>query len=484
MRALAIVLTLPTFGFGAVWTEHRDPRGFVVKHPPGWAVDTPGKDMMVVHDAGGAAQAIAYGFMTRREVTSRQWIEQQFPSKFGLRFQQARVGAVQQVRGDLATAVVSYSSPSGAGRANLLCSVRGGAGMLFIIAAPAQQFESAKSDLVAILQSFSVLGNGGNGGNGSGGGLGVEWTQWRDPAEGAYTIDAPKGWKIEGGLVRRSTVDVHAWNRFTSPDGQTMILSSDRDIPSYVLPTQTMMQLGTREGTMYNPGYGTQMMVMRYMPGPVYAEMFARKIGGNTIQIKDRRERKDLEQIANRQTANLGAGVASIQNHYGEISFMSGNRAGYVLAGTEIMANTDQRMGGTWLVTFLAGFLCPAGKPQETLAIGEHILNSTRYNPQWVRSQQHTTMQTSAIVTETNEYVSRIRSESYWAQQASHDRTARNFDDTIRGVQRVVDPETGIEYEAVAGKNYYYRVHTTGAVVGTDLTDTPNIDVTLLTQVR
>jgi hypothetical protein len=30
------------------WTDHRNPKGFALKHPAGWIVETPEKDMVVV----------------------------------------------------------------------------------------------------------------------------------------------------------------------------------------------------------------------------------------------------------------------------------------------------------------------------------------------------------------------------------------------------------------------------------------------------
>ena len=107
-------------------------------------------------------------------------------------------------------------------------------------------------------------------------------------------------------------------------------------------------------------------------------------------------------------------------------------------------------------------------------------------NPAWVGQQQQTTMQTSQIVKETGDATSKIITDSYWARQRSQERTNRQFDDYIRGVVRLRDPESGEELEGVSGKNYYYRVPGTNNTVGTDATDfqTRNPDFTELEQVR
>src|SRR5581483_4541534 len=126
----------------------------------------------------------------------------------------------------------------------------------------------------------------------------------------------------------------------------------------------------------------------------------------------------------------------------------------------------------SWYVALLDGFLTPPEQSSQTFSIAMHVLSSTQANPQWVSAQQKTTMEVSRITKETGDYIAKIQSDSYWNRQKTQDRTNRNFDDSIRGVQRVVDPETGREYEAAAGSNYYYRVHATGAVVGTNSTAT------------
>jgi hypothetical protein len=481
--ALAMLCAAAARGAAPNWVEHKDPQGFVVKHPPGWVVESPEKTMMVVHDTSGNFQAIAYGFLTRRDVTSRQWLEQQFPKKFAHFFPQARSeNAVARAQGQ-STLLLRYGSGFGEGRASVLCSVNGGAGMLFAIAAPAFRFDERRNDLIDILRSFTVVGQGSGGAGNSGGGgsgtPGVEWVRWSDPTEGAYILDAPKGWKVEGGTSRRSAVDIKQWNRFTSPDGRAHIFTGDPTLPSmYTVPTPTMAQLGIREGQPYAPG--STIFVLRFQPGVVYAQQWAQKISGGPIQVKDQKERRDFEEMMRKLYPSTA--VAQQVWSYGDVSFTTARgEAGYALAGTSMTTVAGM---SSWYVSLLNGFVSPGDQGPQTFAMAMHILESTQANPQWVAAQQKTTMEVSRINHETAEYISKIQSDTYWSRQKSQDRIFRQADDTVRGVQRVVDPDTGQEYEAVAGSNYYYRVHATGQVFGTNSTSTPNIDVTLLNPVK
>ncbi|HBY63998.1 MAG TPA: hypothetical protein DEH78_29595, partial [Solibacterales bacterium] len=113
------------------------------------------------------------------------------------------------------------------------------------------------------------------------------------------------------------------------------------------------------------------------------------------------------------------------------------------------------------------------------------VASTFRVSPQWFGAQQQTTAETSRIVSQTNEQISRTISDSYWSRQRTQDRTNRNFSDSIRGVVRLRDPDTGEELEGTAGKNYYWRVRGTNTIVGQDTpTPPPTIDVTELEQVR
>jgi hypothetical protein len=138
-----------------------------------------------------------------------------------------------------------------------------------------------------------------------------------------------------------------------------------------------------------------------------------------------------------------------------------------------------------WQVPILAGFVASREQAATAVAVMQRLFETFEINSEWFARQQATTAQTSAIVTETNEHVSRIITESYWKRQRAQDRMAENFSDYLRGRVRLRDPETGEELEGRAGNNYYWRIRGTRTIVGNDTgTPPPSIDVTELEQVR
>jgi hypothetical protein len=103
-----------------------------------------------------------------------------------------------------------------------------------------------------------------------------------------------------------------------------------------------------------------------------------------------------------------------------------------------------------------------------------------------VAAQQQTTMATSKIFVQSSHAVDDIITKSYWSNQAINDRVAQSDSDARRGLVRLRDPDSGEEFTAAAGHNYYYRPSGGDErhIFGTDNTDRPNIDATELLIVK
>src|SRR5207302_8095671 len=97
------------------------------------------------------------------------------------------------------------------GQANLLCSIDGRTGMFYAIAAPQEQFGQQREMLHHVLRSLSFTGA-----TGQGGAEKTEYVRWTEPNEHGYSCEVPKDWKVEGGLVRVSAVDLRSAGTLTS----------------------------------------------------------------------------------------------------------------------------------------------------------------------------------------------------------------------------------------------------------------------------
>ena len=456
---------------------------------PGWGAGLAPNGAAVAASGDGSAMVVVAPLTGAGNAAPADWLRQSGSAAIGKYLKSASVAAVYPSRMGRAAALatVEYTSPAGPGTAHALCVMQDGIGTLYLIAAPKTQFARLNDGMVQMLQSFSFTGvRAAAGGEQAGGAAApnVRFKRATDPNEGAFSIDVPEGWKVQGGLVRKSTLDVRMYVHATSPDGQTVIRLGDADFGTFTTPNPMLQMAGFREGSVYSPGYGNNWIVSRYVPGAVFAQQYAARLAQQAqatgLQIKETRNRPDLSKSA--------AIVSSmISSAAGETDFTC-TRGGRECAGAVLAATTQTSMqgmqGGIWYVSTLTAFLAPVEQAGAADQILQHMLKSFEMNPQWVARQSQTTMDTSQIVHETQEHISHIITDTYWARQRVLDRTNRNFDDYIRGVVRLRDPNTGDEYEGEAGKNYYYKVPNVNRPVGTNREIQGRIDVTELEQVR
>ena len=77
----------------------------------------------------------------------------------------------------------------------------------------------------------------------------------------------PRGWRVDGGLVRQASVDVRPYVRVNSPDGAVTVALGDSKVPPFAVPNAQLDYAGFGEGTWYSPGYGVRMLVRRFRRG-------------------------------------------------------------------------------------------------------------------------------------------------------------------------------------------------------------------------
>jgi hypothetical protein len=465
--------------------------------PPGWQTQLGRNGAVLAHSGDNASWIVIAPIPNNGNLPAADWLKRNGPASVGAYLRNASLTGVYPSRTSRTSAMakLDFATPAGPGTALLLCFMAGPVGTIYVIGGPSASFAQQRSQLIRSLQSFSFTGErvpGTRRGEGDTGGDGaapdVRYTRFQDPREGAFSIDVPAGWRVEGGMVRKSSVDTRAYLRALSPDGTLLIGFGDPEIGSFTEPTQILAMSGLREGMPYSPGYGTVMMIRRFVPGSNFAQEYASRVARDmqcaSLQFKSV---KPLPQYSAR--TNIGPAIQTTMA--GEANFTC-TRGGQEFAGTVWAQTSTTHIPGTegtgsiWTVPILISFLAPESKAATAAAMIKHMIPTFQMSGAWFNQQQQTTARTSQIVKETGDYTSKIITDSYWARQRSQERTNRQFDDYIRGTVRLRDPESGEELEGVSGKNYYYRVPGTNNTVGTDATDfqNRNPDFTELEQVR
>jgi hypothetical protein len=360
-------------------------------------------------------------------------------------------------------------------------SARGTAVQFALAAAPADRRRDAEEAFAAVLGSLRLTGRPGpEGGAGGSPAADVAFVRFQDPAEGAFALDVPRGWRVAGGLVRKAPVDVRTAVVASTPDDQVHLRLGDVDLPPFVLPTAMLRQLGFAEGASYSPGYGVTMQVLRYLPGEQFAGHYVTSRVGPTctgLQIAGARPLPQTVDAMNAIMARHGSPVMTQRLHAGDVAFRCQRGAtpmvGYLFTATMLTAAADG--SGTWTVEQLQGYLAAADRASQAQAVLARMVQSVRLNPEWVRMQQNVTAAVSGIVADTGAHIAKVIGDGYWSRQASQAGSSRRRSNQILGLEDVRDPATGRELKVESGANYYW-IDQRGNITGTDVFSRPTLD--------
>ncbi|MCK4304239.1 MAG: hypothetical protein KAY24_08360 [Candidatus Eisenbacteria sp.] len=466
------------------WPRFKSPRGFEVSHPEGWTVDLDRDGRIEIHSPDRSELAVIQPFLLNEPKTALEWLGGA-PRFLASTFPNARIQELRPLSAqtDDAAASMTYGTNAHSCRANLLVSIDGPSGMFYAIAAPAERFETDREELVRILNSFVFTQASGEAGPGTQRDVKParkqRYVTWTDPNEHAFSVEVPQGWQVKGGMFRYASVDTRPAFELISPDQKIRITYGDAQLPPFVVPNPMMESTGFSEGSMYSPGYGVRMQVMRYMSGRDFARQYvASGLSGQhpDLRFVGERDRPELVQAVNGLYANAGMGIQFTLDA-GEVSFAFSqggqDMRGYCLATTQLV---QTGYVANWIVKDLLGCLSTRDREPEARAVLRHIMATLRVDPQWFAMQQGVAGATSQIVNNTNQEISKIITDTYEHRQRVDDDLARRRSNAILGTTDLLDQETGETWRVDAGHNYYWRREHTNAIAGTGTHERPDID--------
>ncbi|MCZ2096987.1 MAG: hypothetical protein LC121_12150 [Anaerolineae bacterium] len=306
----------------------------------------------------------------------------------------------------------------------------------------------------------------------------IEFVSWRDPAEGAFQVQVPRGWRVDGGLRRRSALDYQRGVNLVSPDGRVVVLLMDRDIPFFTLPDSTTALLGLPEGSWYAAPDGSRMLIRRYVPGSDFAQQYAVNRFSRTfrdLRVERKLDRPDLAAAVRERHAALNRAAAGFMRYSaaaGEVHLTGtrdGAHRGYV-ASTTVLAQSA--VAGAWEVGELYGFFAPSDRVNEAVIVLQRLASGFRWDPQWYRRQHQTRAAVGAIMEDYGRSMAQIVGSIGRAGRAG-DRAADRFSEYIRGTVTVRD-EQGKEFSVWNTSNYYW-IDVFEDVAGTMLSGNPDV---------
>jgi len=285
-----------------------------------------------------------------------------------------------------------------------------------------------------------------------------DWTTFQDPAEQAFQIQVPKGWKITGGTYRFGKLDPRIMIDMVSPDGKTNVRIGDYHVPPFAPLVPTMISLGWREGHPYSPNGVAQEIVANYRPGWVFADLYGQGRFSSMCRhlgLKSMKQQTPVHSAAPNTTITAGDVVYSCDS-------ADGPQIAYVFAETQFYR---MQSNGTWLVSWLYSFIAPQNRAQDALKIALQSLSTITINPQWeYRQLQLNGAAGDAAMAEFRKAMSDIHAD-YERRSAASQSQFDSMDRAIRGVDLTVDPVDGKQREVGIGTGGAHWINGLGDVI-------------------
>jgi hypothetical protein len=476
----------PATGQSSGWITHRDPQLYSVESPRGWNVSadrqkgwvrlagTQGEEVVIWPVFSPGALDPAFAPRVHAQLAAGAPYKAQWENP------QTVTGNTLRARGTSANGVaVSVFT--------WVPTPKGAAGIFYLVAAREADYRQRQADFARILESFRIIGAATQAETTTAGG--VQYVKYTDPREGAFTMDAPAGWKTEGGLFRFHALDIRPVVESTSPDGQMGIAVGDLDYLSlFIEPMQFFP-----EGSVYAP-YGLKMMVRTFPTGmTVCSEIVLRKVS-TVCPNPQITEAKDLsDQIAKLAADRPQApGLRTYRDStlaraprvtWGDVSFRCGGEAQAKTGRCQAITVLEPTGTRNWYVHHISGFLAPVGKEAVASTIWEHVRWSVQFDPQWETMEAQLATSAAMAVSRTSNEILDSWIASQHRSVAIDDAIAHRRSNATLGVVDVADPETGRRMTVESGSNYYWADQR-GMVVGTNTDTHPGLDFRALLQFR
>lgn len=322
-------------------------------------------------------------------------------------------------------------------------------------------------------------------------------TGFAQPME-AYSILVPKGWKSQGGItwqVGNPCMVEAIRNRVTvtSPDGKMAL---------EIYPVQQwewwddQLMLQTQMQQQQNPVFrrcsiAQPMDAGQFLQGPMAQEMGAQVLNVEPNEGMNAVLRQQA-QAANQQYQQAGvnlenrpsAAMATLRypDGSGGIALCS---IGMTVAWMPNYMTGGQSASYTCQALQKVALKCPAGQEAEARKLMSTILSSFRVNPTWqggvqrmmnnvAAVEQQETMKRAAIQRDAMNYSADLQQRTWEEGQASRDRIAEGWSQTLRGVETWTDPAGG-SIELSAGYNEAWSRPDGSYILSNDPLFDPNV---------
>lgn len=297
----------------------------------------------------------------------------------------------------------------------------------------------------------------------------VNWTQFTDPFEQAFSLQVPQSWTVQGGLFRMGYSDERPMVNIKSPDGQIEIRFGDVSVPSYTPPNP----YHAREGEVYDLGAQAQMVVEHYRTGPEYAVMYSHSRFAN--QCRNPQAPSSMTDFSFPDALPVHGDQVSA----GQIEYMCQTNSGQKIALTYVKT---VRAGDLWQVATLVSLIAPADRLEFARSIVSHSAQTFRLSQQWMAYQQQMDAEglqyqrirqqhrRDQLAQQVQQFESRMKGmqaqvNAFERHQAAFQGQVDQFSNALNGVTPTTDPLTGENRTVWTGTQDHYWANGLGQVV-------------------
>lgn len=286
----------------------------------------------------------------------------------------------------------------------------------------------------------------------------IDMVSWKDPKEGAFTVDVPKGWDTSGGIVRPY---IDAWVKVVSTSGDKGIDVENMYPPLYTAPNAVLQMSGFTEGSKYNPGgAGNEAMIVSSEKNAddYIKNVLASKLGLNVDSTKSR------DDIASQIPKWPGTSATTAAEG---ILFGDGKQHKIILVEQSMSVSTIKIWG-----VFLVHYWAPASEISLMDDIFADMNKTFKVDSTWAKNEQTQVAKRSQIISQTGSEISDIISSTFEYQSSVQDKTSREFSDALLGIDRIYNPDTRVEYTVPTGSKYYWG-NGYDTIIGTETSQNP-----------
>lgn len=259
----------------------------------------------------------------------------------------------------------------------------------------------------------------------------VRYVRYADPAENAFTVQAPAGWRVGGRMVRYGPISIAPFVQAMTPDGTIFVQLGDWHIKDYCdIP-------GWREGQLYTPGTSVE-FVRRVHSAEQYAHAysldFQKELGcGNSS-------------FTGSQSLPNPPGVAGLPQARVETNLTQFNcqRGGQPYTGRVMVSVQAYRLPTSigWNILYLASVLARQDHAAMGFDVFDKMRNSFAFDSNWTTREALIARQATRPAMD--------------ALNATLGQ-AQDFDKhVINGLVTVKDPTTGTKWDVRMGAAPFY----------------------------